>query len=116
MEMNLRTPTARQQRNYSGDTKLVYAQECLVQPLDFTQENYGDLLLLIDEDGLVLFEYYQWENSISREDPPEETTTMYYKECGNVEVAKQFAEIVLLDIEHSTEERWKAFGFKMEVV
>lgn len=116
MEMLLAKPTNQHQDNYSGDTKLAYVMECGTQPIAIDKDEYGDLLVTIDEDGLLMFNYFHSEMSFHYEDPPDEVNIMFYLQCAAVEAAKGIAEIVLMDIEHTTSARWKELGFVQEIV
>jgi len=112
MDMVLKTPTPQQRKDHEGDVELVY----IMAPehgVNFNKANYesGHMTMTIDRDGFLCFEFY-----VSAYEPWNEVTVMFGLDCANVEAAKGIAEIILLDIENTTDARWQELGFMREVV
>jgi hypothetical protein len=117
MEMNLQSPTNDQRDTYQNvEVRLEYIMKAGTQPIDFTQDEWGTLTVLVYADGSLWFEYFQQEPNNDYFQPPDDQVTLYHKDCGNVEAAKRIADIVLFDIEHTTVQRWSDSGFEREII
>ena len=112
MDMLLKEPTAEDRKDWSGDADLAWVMKVEGSvPYDRGNDGYGEMTVTIDREGFLCFEFY-----VSAYQPWDEMTVLYGKPCDNVEAAKGIAEIVLLDIENTTDQRWAELGFMKDVV